>query len=74
MVVWGEVWARPVSEGSLVCSKVRAVTDVAERCCGDTTIEAADAVCSPYVEDDLAVGERGRVGGATDEGLLVHLD
>lgn len=51
------MWAGPVPEGGFVRAEVRAVADVAQRSRGDSAIEPAKAVCTPEMEDDVAVAE-----------------
>ena len=68
------VGARPVTKCSFVCSEIRAVSDVAERGCGDAAVEATKAVRAPDVQDDVAVGDVDCTRCRADKGLLMYLD
>ena len=74
MVVWIAMRTGPVSESGFVRGEVRAVANVTEGSGGDSAVEASDAVCTPDVEDNLAVAEGNGAGGRADERLLVDLD
>ena len=66
--------ARPVTQRSFVRGEIRAVSDVAERGCGDAAVEATKAVRAPDVQDDVAVGDVDCARCGADKGLLMNLD
>ena len=68
------VGSRPVSQRSFVRGEIRAVSDVAERGCGDAAVETTKAVRAPDVQDDVAVGDVDCTRCGADKGLLMNLD